>query len=186
MIAVTALLALSGCGPTGPGEAGGDDVDPVATLTVLPTPPGMSGAPARAANAGELQRAFTGAPDPELAAKLTERGLKAAAVRSWTGPDGGELVSAISVWNSHLMATGIGGQVAERLLAQPDAKAWTPASLGGTRGARIDRSNGERRLSFAIGPNNIYVRSVGPVDERALVKTVQWLSDVVEAEGGAG
>lgn len=186
LIAAAALcLVAAACGPQGPTEAGGTDADPLAVLTILPSPGDLRGRPAARADEAALQRALTGDRDPELADALRARGMKDAAVRRWRGPGGQELVTAISVWNSHLVATGIGGQAAERLLAAPGGRAWTPSGLGGSRGARAgDDGDTERRLAYAVGPNSIYVRSVGPVDEEIVTRAAERLIRFVQATDG--
>jgi hypothetical protein len=183
LIAAIALcLVAVACGPEGPTEAGGTDTDPLAVLTILPSPGELRGPPAASADEATLQRALTGADDPELAEVLRGRGMKDAAVRRWTGPGGQQLITAISVWDSHLVATGVGGQAAEML---PGGSAWTPSGLGGTRGARAgDDGDRERRLSYAVGPNNIYVRSVGPVDEEIVTRAATRLIRFVQATDG--
>jgi hypothetical protein len=186
LIAVTALVLMAAaCGPEGPTEAGGTDADPLAVLTILPSPGDLRGSPAAPADEARLQRALTGARDAELADALRGRALKDAAVRRWTGPGGRELITAISVWDSHLVATGIGGQAAELLLDAPGARAWTPSGLGGARGARAgDGGDAERRLAHAVGPNSIYVRSVGPVDEEIVTRAAERLIRFVQANDG--
>jgi hypothetical protein len=182
LLCLAAVLACAACGPTGPTEAGGRAADPVALLSVLPSPGELRGDPAAAADAEVLQEALTGAPDPALAERVRERAPKAAAVRSWTGPAGQELVAAVSVWDSHLVATGVGGDAAERLIDDEEAKAWTPSDAPGSRGARIDTPGSEtRRLSFAVGPNSVYVRSEGPVPDDVVAKTMRRL--VLTLEG---
>lgn len=183
LLAVCLLVAA--CGPESPTDPGGEAVDPVQVLTILPSPGALRGEPATAADEGALQRAFTGAPDPELVRILEGRGLVSAGVRGWTGPNGQVLVAAISVWESHLLATGIGGQAAELLLKSPGGRAWTPSDLGGTRGARVDTAGAQqKRLSFAVGPNNVYVRADGPVDDATVTRAAKRLIDYIQATGG--
>jgi hypothetical protein len=182
---VAAALACAACGPSGPVEAGGEAADPVALLTVLPSPGALRGEPAAAATPEQLQEALTGAPDPALAERVRERAPKAAAVRTWTGPRGQELVAVASVWGSHLIATGIGADASEMLLDEPGARAWTPGDAPGGRGARVDAPGREaRRLAFAVGPNSVYVRSQGPVPDDVVAKTVRRL--VLTLEGLEG
>ncbi len=184
LVACAALL-LAACGPEGPVEAGGDDADPVAMLTILPSPGELRGEPATVADEARLQVALTGEPDEDLTAKLESRGLKSAAVRTWTGPDGQELVAVVAVWESHLLATGIGAQAAELLLSTPGAKAWTPKGLGGSRGVRVDTVEAqEQRLSFAVGPNTVYVRATGPVDDDVVATAAEQLITYAEARYG--
>ena len=182
LLIIVAALACAACGPTSPTEAGGIDADPVALLTVLPSPGQLRGEPASAVDADGLQVALTGAPDPAIAARVRERAPKAAAVRTWSAPGGQELVAAVSVWGSHLIATGIGGDAAEQILSEDGARAWTPTGLPGSRGARIDMGGRqEQRLAFAVGPNSLYVRAEGPVPEDVVARTLRRL--VVTLEG---
>jgi hypothetical protein len=183
LLLLLAALACAACGPTSPTEAGGADVDPVAVLTVLPSPGQLRGEPAAPADAGALQVALTGSPDPAIAARVRERRPKAAAVRTWSAPGGRELVAAVSVWDSHLIATGIGGDAAELLLSEDGARAWTPTGLPGSRGARVDApGRQEQRLSFAVGPNSLYVRSKGPVPRDVVARTLRRLILTTDAQ----
>jgi hypothetical protein len=176
-------LAVAACGPVGPTEAGGPDADPVPLLTVLPSPGQLRGGPAAEADVGTLQRALTGSPDPDLAELIGIRNPKAAAVRSWTGPNGQELVAVVSVWDSHLLATGVGADAAELLIDRGGGRAWTPSDAPGSRGARVDAAGRlERRLAFAVGPNSIYVRSRGPVPDDVVAKTLRRLVLTLEGE----
>jgi hypothetical protein len=151
---------------------------------VLPSPGLLRGGPAAAAVADALQVALTGTPDPELADRVRGRAPEAAAVRSWSGPDGQELVAVASVWGSHLVATGVGAGAAEDLLDQRGARAWTPRDAPGSRGARVDAPGREaRRLAFAVGPNSVYVRSEGPVPDDVVAKTVRRLVQTLEGLG---
>jgi hypothetical protein len=177
-----AVLAGAACGPTSPTQAGGDEADPVALLTVLPSPGELRGEPAASADPEELQAALTGAPDQALAARVRERAPAAAAVRSWSGPGGQELVAVASVWDSHLIATGIGGDAVGALLSEDGASAWTPREIPGSRGARVEApGREEQRLSFAVGPNSVYVRAEGPVPEDVVARTLRRL--VLTLEG---
>ncbi|HSJ74108.1 MAG TPA: hypothetical protein VK904_07300 [Miltoncostaeaceae bacterium] len=176
LLILVAALACAACGPTSPTQAGGGDADPVALLTVLPSPGQLRGEPAAPADPDALQVALTGAPDPAVAARVRERAPKAAAVRSWSAAGGRELVAAVSVWDSHLIATGIGGDAAEQILSEDGARAWTPSGLPGSRGARIDAAGRrEQRLAFAVGPNSIYVRAEGPVPDDVVARTLRRL-----------
>lgn len=180
---LAAVLASAACGPTSPTEAGGNDTDPVKLLTVLPSPGNLRGQPAAAVDDDALQVALTGSPDPAVAARVRERAPRAAAVRTWTAPGGQELVAVASVWDSHLIATGIGGDAAELILGQDGAKAWTPSDSPGSRGARIDTPGHEdQRLSFAVGPNSVYVRAEGPVPEDVVQRTLRRLVQTLDGQ----
>ena len=183
LIAAVAVVSAA-CGPTGPTEAGGPEADPLSLLGVLPSPDDLRGAPAAEADAGALLEALTGTADPGLAAQLTDRGLREAAVRTWTAPGGGELVAAVSVWRSHLTATGVGADASTRLAGEDGGSSWTPSDVPGGRGARLDGQRPERRLSYSLGPNSLYVRSTGDVAEDVVVRTMRRL--ILTQEGREG
>lgn len=169
---LTLTLLVSGCGPLDATQSGGTQAKPVALLTLLPSPAALRGPAATAADASALQRAFTGAKDDELARRIGDRDPVAAGVRTWSDPGGGVLVAAVSVWDSHLIATGIGADIAGRLVSGGGA-AWTPDETPGSRGARVDDAGRrELRLAYSIGPNSLFVRATGPVPEETVVKTM--------------
>jgi hypothetical protein len=174
-ILVLVGIVAAGCGPSSPTEAGGPDADPIYLLNVLPSPDDLRGPPVAQVDPGTLLETLTGTADPELAARLTDRGLKIAAVRTWTAPGGGQLQAAVSVWRSHLVATGIGSDASARLADEDGAGAWTPSEVPGSRGARIDGANPERRLAYAVGPNSFFVRSTGDVAEDVVIRTMHRL-----------
>lgn len=175
-------IGLAGCGPTGPTDPSGRDADPVALLRVLPSPDDLRGPAARPADAAGLADALSGGADPDLARRVRDQGLDRAAVREWRAPDGGRLIASVSVWDSHLVATGIASDSASLLLDRPGARAWTPSDAPSTRGARIAGAGGERelRLADAVGPNALVVRAEGPVDDDVVVRTVKRLTLVQE------
>lgn len=180
LLVVAAALA-AGCGPTGPVEAGGEEADPVPLLTVLPSPDDLRGGPAVEAGPADLLEALLGSADPVLADRLGDRGLGAAGVRRWSR-SGGELTAAVSVWRSHLVATGIGADAAARLVQDGDGRAWTPSQVGGGRGAQRDAgADSDRRLAFSVGPNALYVRATGDVPAEIVVRTMRRL---IEAQQG--
>jgi hypothetical protein len=183
-----ALVAglLAGCGPLGPTDEGGDEADPVALLSVLPSPGDLRGPPARTADAADLAEAFTGVADPDLASIIDSRDPKAAAVRTWTGPGGESLTAVATVWRSHLVATQVGADLAQRLVSD-GGSAWTPPEARAARGARRDDPR-ELRLGRSVGPNAIYIRATGPVSDdtvtTALERLTQQLQDNPEFGGG--
>lgn len=182
---VLALVALvAACGPAGPVQESGADLDPVRLLGVLPSPADLRGPPAATTDPAGLAEALSGRPDAELAGLVAERGLRAAGVRSWRDPGGGRLVASVSVWRSDLIARGTGTEVADRLLGEPGARAWTPSQTPGARGARVDDAGRrEFRLAYAEGPNTLAVHGSGSVDEDAVVRTLRRMVQV--ADGGA-
>ena len=177
-----ALVAGCGTGPIDAIQSGGARARPVALLGVLPSPGDLRGPDAAAATADELQVAFTGAPDPTLAERITQRAPSAAAVRTWRDPRGGELVAAVSVWDSHLTATGVGSDLASMLVDQ-GASAWTPTQVGGSRGARlVQPGRREVRLAYSIGPNSLYVRATGSVSDGTVIKTLNRLIEALPGQ----
>lgn len=181
---IALLLILAGCGPLDATQAGGDQAEPVPLLTVLPSPGSLRGPPAQEADAVALARAFTGAPDDVLAERIGDRDPVAAGVRQWSNPTGGTMTAAVSVWDSHLTATGVGADLATLLVGDGGA-AWTPTEVPGGRGARIDdAARREMRLAYSVGPNSLYVRATGSVPEATVIKTVKRLIVALRGETG--
>jgi hypothetical protein len=183
-ILVLAAIVAAGCGPSSPTEAGGPEADPLYLLGVLPSPDDLRGPPAAEADPAVLLETLTGAADAGLAARLSDRGLRTAAVRTWTAPGGGELEAAVSVWRSHLVATGVGADASARLAEEDGGSSWTPSGVPGSRGARLGGPRPERRLAYAVGPNSFYVRSTGDVAEDVVVRTMRRL--ILTEEGAEG
>lgn len=182
---VVLLVILAGCGPLDATQAGGDQASPVPLLRVLPSPGELRGAPARAADADSLARAFTGADDASLAERIRARDPVAAGIREWSSPSGGTMTAAVTVWDSHLTATGVGSDLATLLVGGAGAAAWTPDDVPGSRGARVDDpSRRELRLAYSVGPNSLYVRSTGSVPEATVTKTVKRLIQALQGETG--
>lgn len=180
---IVLLLVVAGCGPLDATQAGGDQADPVRLLTVLPSPGELRGPEARQADAAELARAFSGAEDATLAQRITDRDPVAAGIREWTNPDGGTMTAAVTVWDSHLTAVGVGSDLATLLINGGDAAAWTPSDVPGSRGARIDDpARRQLRLAYSIGPNSFYVRSTGSVPEATVVKTLKRLIEALPSQ----
>ncbi|HMO01131.1 MAG TPA: hypothetical protein PKD59_17095 [Miltoncostaeaceae bacterium] len=186
---VAALLGaalLAGCGPLGPTDPGGDQADPVKLLAVLPSPGELRGPDAQQADAADLAAAFTGVADPALASIIDSRDPKAAAVRSWTGPGGQTLTAVATVWDSHLVATQVGADLAQRLVSD-GGRGWTPPEARAARGARRDDPR-ELRLARSVGPNAVYLRATGPVPDEtvttALERLTQQLQENPEFGGG--
>ena len=78
-------------------------------------------------------------------------------------------------------------QAAETLLNRPEGRAWTPRDIPGSRGARVPGPGprSARALSFAVGPNSLFVRSSGPVDEDVVIRSVRRLRLVAEGDAAA-
>ncbi|MEW6583024.1 MAG: hypothetical protein AB1416_09715, partial [Actinomycetota bacterium] len=138
---VAACALVAGC------SGGQEDVreaDPVQALRVLPTPAGLADAePARGVDAAGLSRAY--GSEAEIPG-LADSGLDRAATRRWTGPGGATLVAAVGVWDDNEAARAVSGAAAEQPLGRPGARAWTPDSVGGSRGTRVEGA-GARQLT---------------------------------------
>ena len=177
------LLLAAACGPLDATQSGGREARPVELLTVLPSPGSLRGPPAAAADAAALAQGFTGVENEELVRRIRDRAPVSAAVRSWRGPRGGVLVATVSVWHSHIVATGVGSDIAAELVADGGV-AWTPPDVPGSRGARReDPARRELRLAYAVGPNSLYVRAQGPVPDETVQKTLRRLIQGLEGEG---
>ena len=92
------------------------------------------------------------------------------------------LQAAVSVWHSHLVATGVGADARPGWPTRTAASAWTPSDVPRQPG-RADRRGPTRscRLAYAVGPNSLYVRSTGDVPEDAVIRTLHRL--IVTQEG---
>lgn len=181
---LAAVLLVAGCGP-GPLDAtqtGGDTARPVPLLMVLPSPGDLRGPDATVATADDLQLAFTGTANPALAAQIASRAPAAAGVRTWRDPRGGELVAAVSVWDSHLTATQVGADLATEL-TDKGGSAWSPPQVRGSRGATSAAGTPrEVRLSYAIGRNNMYVRATGSVSDGTVIKQLNRLIEALPSQ----
>jgi hypothetical protein len=178
IIVLVAALALGGCGANSPDEDGTDAVDLTGLVTILPTQPGLDQASSRirSVDASTLEGIF--ARREGTASKgFEEAGFREAVVRTWTGPDGGAMLVAVSRWPDHQVATSIGGAAAVQPLDSLHAKAWNPQEINGARGARIDAPGAASRvLAIAIGNISLVVRADGPVTDAAVVRTLDLVS----------
>lgn len=182
LLAAVAVASTLGCGPVRPGE-GGTPVSPVALANVLPAPAGLETAPlARPADVAEVQRELAGRSDAEGVRRLEAADLQEGAIRRWSGPDGARVTAVITRWSSRILATNVGAAAAERLLDEPGARAWTPSSVPGSRGARVGGASPRLTLSRSVGPNGIFFHAEGPVTETAVARLMELA--VTAAEGG--
>lgn len=178
IIVVVAALALAGCGANSPEVDGTDAVDLTQLVTILPTQPGLDleSSRIRSVDASTLEGLF--ARREGTSSKGFEQvGFREAAVRTWTGPDGGAMLVAVSRWPDHQVALSIGGGAAVQPLDTLKAKAWNPREISGARGARLDTPGAATRvLAVAIGNISLVVRADGPVTDAAVVRTLQLVS----------
>lgn len=182
LLIAASLALLTGCGPQGPTEAGGDAGRPLEIVGALPSPGELRGPAAAEADGTALARAFTGKDDPELAAVIADRAPESAAARSWTSPGGGTMTVVATVWPSHLVATGIGSSLAA-FLVEDGGAAWTPTEVPSARGARRD-DPAETRIGLSIGPNALYVRTTGDVGEDVAIRAMRRMQLVLEGQTG--
>jgi hypothetical protein len=178
IILLAAVLALAGCGANSPDQDGTDAVDLTELVTILPTQPGLDLASSqiRSVDASTLEGIF--ARREGTASKGFEQvGFREGVVRTWTGPDGGAMLVAVSRWPDHQVATSIGGGAAVQPLDSLRAKAWNPREISGARGARINTPGAASRvLALAIGDISMVVRADGPVTDAAVIRTLDLLS----------
>jgi hypothetical protein len=178
MFVLLAVLALGGCaGDSEPDNT--DSVNLTRLVTILPTQPGLDQASSdiRSVDATTLENIL--ARREGVASKGYEQiGFREAAIRTWTGPDGGAMLVAVSRWPDHQVATSVGGGAAVEPLDKENARAWNPREISGARGARSDTS---RVLAMAIGDISLVVRADGPVTDAAVVRTLDLVSRPVQA-----
>lgn len=189
---VVALVAALACVPLLAGCAGGGvaaqdsvEADPAFVVRVLPTRPGLDiGGPGVSTGSGEFDRATLGQSIPGLAKGAKDGGLRSAATRTWTGPNGARLVAVASLWDDSEPARAIGGQVARA--AVPDGTPWTPTQYGGSQGYRSDDA---RALNVVVGKVSLLVIAEGPVDDEAVLRTIDLMrkaSTNEDLEGAGG
>ena len=184
LLACLLAVVAAGCGPLDATGSGGEELDPVGVLTVLPSPDDLRGEAARPADDATLQDALSGSADARLAARIAQLEPAAAGVRTWSAPGGRRLTAVVSVWDSHLTALGVGGDMASALTDE-GGSAWTPSDANGSRGARIDlKGREEQRLSYAVGRNSLYVRAEGPVDPDVVIRTLNRMQEYARGQTG--
>lgn len=166
----TLLAALfTGCGAGGLMEQQSLEADPAFLVRILPTRPGLDIAGAGTSGGAEaLAPATLDKTIPELEKSAREAGLQKMAVRRWTGPDGARLVAVAGLWDDGSAASAIGGEIARA--AVPGGRAWTPSGFGAAQGFRTDDA---RSLSVIIGKVWMFVRAEGPIDDDAVLRTVE-------------
>lgn len=185
-IALLAVIALPGCG-VGPNEdPAPSTIDPVRTVTALPTPDRLiETTPAGGVDAAALEVALFGPARENFGGSFARRGLLRAATRRWrfSGPGGGELFVAVSVWRDRGTATTVGGAAAEQLLRRDGAGVWSPGELRGVRGAELVRGAvAERTLARAVNQNGLFVRSSGGVPPDVTIRAMTRLSNLAQAD----
>ena len=166
--AVACVPLLAGCAGGGVAAQDSVEADPAFIVRVLPTRPGLDIAgPEVKTGAGEFDAATLGESIPGLAKGAKDGGLRGAATRTWTGPDGARLVAVASLWDDSEPARAIGGQVARA--AVPDGTPWTPSQYGGSQGFRAADA---RALNVVVGKVSLLVIAEGPIDDEAVLRTV--------------
>ncbi len=162
------VVVLAGCGVGGLAEQSSLAADPAFIVRVLPTRPGLDIAgPGTTTGPDGIDQAALGRSIPALGTSAREAGLREVAAREWTGPGGARLVAVVGLWDDGEVASAIGGEMARE--AGPGGRAWTPAQFGGSQGYRSDTA---RALSVVIGRVSLFVRAEGPVDDAAVLRTI--------------
>jgi len=175
------LLAtiLAGCGNRDQ-AAPTDSVDLVELLHILPTPAGLDQSnDTRAADLATVRSTFAAGLDvpAEAADQYEKLGLRESAIRTWSGPGGARVVILATRWPNRMTAANTGAGAADVLPIREGARPWTPSKLRSARGSRLDEP-GRRRssLSLAVQSVNLFIRAEGPVDEDAVIRTLEFAS----------
>lgn len=183
MITALAAILMAGCGPTRAGSGGPAPVDPLRLAQILPTPSGLTeDGVAREAPVTDVQEALAGRPDEGGVERLEVAGFQAGAIRRWRFRDTGRLTAVLSVWDERITATSVGSGSVGILADEDGARAWTPSEVPGSQGVQVGGDDPKAALAIGVGSNLIFLRAVGPVPERAIVRTMQLA--VTSAEGG--
>lgn len=182
-LALAAALLAGACGPTKAGVGGADAVDPLRLAQVLPTPAGMmDDGKARSVLLEDVQPALAGRVDQGGVERLRVAGFISGAIREWTTEDGGRLTAVLSVWDEKITATNVGAGSVQLLNDEPGARAWTPSEIPGSQGVKVGDPVTQQALSNGVGTNLIFLRTVGPVPEPAIVRTMELA--IRTAQGG--
>jgi hypothetical protein len=167
-IIVAIVIGSAGCGAGGRVAQQSLEADPGTIVRVLPTRPGLDIAgPGRTLDAAGFARAALGRDDPALATGATNAGLRSAASREWTGPDGARLIAIAGLWDDGEAATSISGKIARDVV--DGGVAWTPSQYGGSQG---ERAADARALSTIVGKVSLLVIAEGPVGDAEVLRTV--------------
>ncbi len=129
-----------------------------------------------------MQEALAGRADEGGVERLESAGFEAGAIREWSFGDTGRLTAVLALWDEKITATNVGKGSVGILADEDGARAWTPSAIPGSQGVRIEGDDATAALSIGVGPNLIFLRAVGPVPERAIVRTMELA--VRTAEGG--
>lgn len=181
-IVLLAALLLSGCGTTGGTRTVARDLNLNEVLRVQPTPKGLAqSTTVRRADAAVIQEAFAdGRRDAAAADRFRSIGFESGAIRTWTAPTGATFTMVASRWGDHMTAVNVGGGAAEAQALARGAVAWTPSNLRSARGTRSRPDDPpSAALSMAVGEVNLFVRAEGPIDEAAVVRSLELLAKTV-------
>ena len=174
VVALIAGVALAGC--AGGGDLSGtEDVNLRQLVTILPTPQRLTLESSRIidADAVDVQATFARQANAEAVKVVESSGLKDAAIRTWSGPDGASLTVVASRWPDNQRAANWGAGAVQLELDRSSARAWTPREAPGARGSRTDGETAHASaLSLAVGDINVYVRATGPVADADVVETL--------------
>lgn len=182
---VAIVLGTAGCGAGGRVAQQSLEANPETVVRVLPTRPGLDIAgPGRAVTPAGFARAALGRNEAALASSAREAGLRSAAVREWTGPNGARLVAIAGLWDDGEAATSIGGEIARDVVG--GGSAWTPSQYGGSQGQRSDDA---RALSAVVGKVSLLVIAEGPIGDTEVLRTMDLMRKAAaqqDLEGAGG
>lgn len=186
LMIVLALVGASGCSRDQTGPT--DRIDLVHLVSILPTPRGLDQSnDARAVDVAAVTATLTEGIDvPQDAADRYARlGLRDAARRTWTGRGGAHVTILATRWPDHMTAATAGAGAADVLPDQHGATPWTPEGIRGARGSRGQVGGRHTAtLSLAVERVNLFVRATGPVDDDAIVRTMELASTPLIAATG--
>lgn len=171
LLVLPTLLVGCGSGSVSPPRT---NIDPVAVLTIQPTPAGLDQSKDVAPlDVAAFQETLAGVAKADAAQSYKDIGFYDAAIRRWTGAGGARVIMVISRWPDHQVATNVGGGAVNVVQELDGAGAWTPSALGGTRGARRPDGPQIRILADAIADVSVIVRADGPVTDSAIIRAMQ-------------
>ena len=185
LILVTALT-VAGCGANSPERDGTDALNLTELVRILPTKPGLDEATSEihSVNGSALEATFARRASTNSKG-FDEIGFLDGVIRTWSGPDGADMLIAVSRWPDHQIATSVGGGAADQPLNSPGASAWNPREINGSRGARVNApGNPSRVLAIAIGEISLVVRADGPVSDASVIRILDLVSRPVRSAIG--
>jgi hypothetical protein len=186
LIVLVTVLTVAGCAGNSPDDDGTNALNLTELVTILPTQPGLDQASSeiRRVDGSALEATFA-RRDSTDSKGFDEIGFREGVIRTWSGPDGADMLVAVSRWPDHQIATSVGGGAADQPLNSPGASAWNPEQISGSRGARVNAPGSPSRvLAIAVGEISLVVRADGPVTDAAVIRVLDLVSRPVRSAIG--